>query len=49
VCLAGGTDIALWLIRSGLATATANSRYVKAQDEARAAKRGMWELPKAQR
>jgi len=49
VCLAGGTDIALWLIRSGLATAAANGRYVKAQDEARAAKRGMWELPKAQR
>ena len=49
-CLAGGTDIALWLIRGGLATALpASSRYVKAQDEARAARRGMWELPAAQR
>ena len=45
-CFAGGTDIALWLIRGGLATAVpANSRYAKAEGEARAAKRGMWEVP----
>jgi endonuclease YncB( thermonuclease family) len=49
-CFAGGTDIALWLIRGGLATAApANSRYMKAEGEARAAKRGMWELPSAPR
>jgi endonuclease YncB( thermonuclease family) len=49
-CFANGTDIALWLIRGGLAVAApANSRYVKAEGEARAAKRGMWELPAAQR
>lgn len=43
-CTAGGTDVSLWLIRGGLAMAgPANARYLKAQEEARTAKRGMWE------
>lgn len=44
-CSVGAVDLSLWLIRNGLARATpqaSNGRYRQAQDEARAARRGLW-------
>ena len=44
-CSLGAIDLSLWLIRNGLArdTSTApNGKYRQAQDEARAARRGIW-------
>jgi endonuclease YncB( thermonuclease family) len=45
VCTASGIDVGLWLVRNGLARAAVtapNSRYQKAQEEAKAARRGLW-------
>jgi endonuclease YncB( thermonuclease family) len=43
-CTAGSTDLALWLIRNGLAHAAASApqRYRQAEAEAKAARRGLW-------
>jgi len=43
-CSAGGLDLSLWLLRNGLAmtSSAASGRYLRAQDEARAARRGLW-------
>ena len=43
-CTAGSLDLALWLIRNGLARAAsgAAARYRDAEDEARSARRGLW-------
>lgn len=44
-CTVGSVDLSLWLIRNGLAVAVSASttgKYRQAQDEARAARRGIW-------
>jgi endonuclease YncB( thermonuclease family) len=49
-CSASGIDLGLWLVRNGLALASptaSSSRYRQAQDEAKAARRGMWSVPGA--
>ena len=45
-CTTGNTDLSLWLIRNGLARATASAgpRYRQAESEARAAHRGLWSV-----
>jgi endonuclease YncB( thermonuclease family) len=44
VCSVGATDLSLWLLRNGLALEglSSSGKYRQAQDEARAARRGMW-------
>lgn len=45
VCTAGGVDIGEWMVRKGYAVdwpKYSDGFYVRAQNEARAAKRGMW-------
>lgn len=44
VCSVGPVDLSLWLIRNGFARTplASNARYRRAQDEARAARRGIW-------
>jgi endonuclease YncB( thermonuclease family) len=44
-CSLGAIDLSLWLIRNGLArdaNAAPNGKYRQAQDEAKAARRGIW-------
>jgi endonuclease YncB( thermonuclease family) len=44
-CSLGAIDLSLWLIRNGLArdaSAAPNGKYRRAQDEAKAARRGIW-------
>jgi endonuclease YncB( thermonuclease family) len=44
-CSLGAIDLSLWLIRNGLArdaNSAPNGKYRQAQDEAKAARRGIW-------
>ena len=45
LCTANGIDLGLWLVRNGLAFDQAGGRYRQAQEQARAAQKGMWSAP----
>ena len=42
LCTANGTDLGLWLVRNGLVLDQAGGRYRQAQEQAKAAQKGMW-------
>jgi endonuclease YncB( thermonuclease family) len=42
LCAANGVDLGLWLVRNGLARDQANGRYRQAQEQAKAAQKGIW-------
>ena len=45
VCRVDGTDLNRWLVREGYVWARAGSDYIPDEDEARKARRGLWQLP----
>lgn len=42
LCTANGADLGLWLVRNGLVLDQDSGRYRQAQEQAKAAQRGMW-------
>ena len=44
LCTANGTDLGLWLVRNGFALDQAGGRYRQAQEQAKAAQKGMWSV-----
>ena len=45
VCRVDGADLNRWLVREGYVWARAGSDYIPDEDEARTARRGLWQLP----